>query len=334
MQDFCWLQIRSEKNMAWAERSAAVGISCALGATVFFSLNDLSIKFLSDDYPLHQIVFVRAAVALLITLMIIMPLDGGWAALKTRRPMIHVVRGICVVVANSAFFAGIAAMPLADASAIFFVAPLFITGLSVLFLGEIVGVRRWLAIVVGLIGVVIVVRPTGAGFTAVALLPAIAALAYAGLQTMTRYTGMSERASTMSFYIQLTFLVVTGCLALVFGDGRFAGSDNEAIEFFLRPWTTPPLTDGLIMLALGGVSACAGYLISQAYRGTNAGVVAPFEYTALLLAVFWGIVIWGEWPVWTTWFGILLIAGSGIYVALREAQLGGKPSAKRVAGRR
>lgn len=320
--------------MSTAERGAAFGISCALGATVFFSLNDLSIKFLSGDYPLHQIVFVRATVALLITLMIIMPLDGGWAALKTRRPMIHVLRGICVVVANSAFFAGIAAMPLADASAIFFVAPLFITGLSFLFLGEAVGIRRWMAVLVGLIGVIIVVRPTGASFTVVALLPAIAALAYAGLQTMTRYTGMSERASTMSFYIQLTFMIVLGGLALSLGDGRFAGSENEAIEFFLRPWVMPPFGDGLIMLALGAVSACAGYLISQAYRGTDAGLVAPFEYTALLLAVFWGIVIWGEWPTWTTWMGILLIAGSGIFVALREAQLGGKPSAKRVAGRR
>lgn len=320
--------------MSTAERGAAFGISCALGATVFFSLNDLSIKFLSGDYPLHQIVFVRATVALLITLMIIMPLDGGWAALKTRRPMIHVLRGICVVVANSAFFAGIAAMPLADASAIFFVAPLFITGLSFLFLGEAVGIRRWMAVLVGLIGVIIVVRPTGASFTVVALLPAIAALAYAGLQTMTRYTGMSERASTMSFYIQLTFMIVSGGLALSLGDGRFAGSENEAIEFFLRPWVMPPFGDGLIMLALGAVSACAGYLISQAYRGTDAGLVAPFEYTALLLAVFWGIVIWGEWPTWTTWMGILLIAGSGIFVALREAQLGGKPSAKRVAGRR
>ncbi|HAD27456.1 MAG TPA: EamA family transporter [Rhodobacteraceae bacterium] len=320
--------------MAPTERSAIVGISCALGATVFFSLNDLSIKFLSGDYPLHQIVFVRAAVALSITLFVIIPLDGGLVALKTQRPMIHVVRGMCVVVANSAFFAAIAVMPLANASAIFFVAPLFITGLSMLFLKEVVGFRRWVAVVVGLLGVVIVVRPTGAEFTAMTLMPAIAALAYASLQILTRRTGMSERASTMSFYIQLTFLLVTGGLALALGDGRFAGSDNGALEFFLRPWIMPPTMDGLIMLALGGVSACAGYLISQAYRGTDAGVVAPFEYMTLLLAVFWGIVIWDEWPAFSTWIGIVLIAGSGIFVALREAKLDAKPSAKWVAARR
>lgn len=320
--------------METAQRGVAFGISCALGATVFFSLNDLSIKFLSGGYPLHQIVFLRALVALIITMVFIVPLDGGWSALRAKRPWIHVVRGICVVIANSAFFAGIAAMPLADASAIFFVAPLFITGLSALVLGEVVGIRRWAAVGVGLLGVILVVKPTGAGFTVVALLPVLAAAAYAGLQVLTRYTGMSERASTMSVYIQLTFLMVSGGLALSLGDGRFAGSENEAVEFFLRPWQWPSLGDGLIMMALGGVSACAGYLIAQAYRGTNAAVVAPFEYTALLLAVFWGIVIWGEWPAGATWIGIALIAGSGIYVALREGRVGSKPSAKRVAGRR
>lgn len=320
--------------MVTTQRTAAFGISCALGATVFFSLNDLSIKFLSGDYPLHQIVFIRALIALLVTLAFIMPMDGGWGAMRTRQPGIHLLRGICVVVANSAFFASIAAMPLADASAIFFVAPLFITGLSVIVLGEVVGLRRWVAVVIGLAGVFVVISPTGAGFSFIALLPALAALAYAGLQIMTRYSGMSERASTMSFYIQITFLLVTGIMALTLGDGRFSGSENDALEFFLRPWQMPTARDLTIMLALGCVSACGGYLISQAYRGTDAGLVAPFEYTALLLAVFWGIVIWNEWPPHSTWVGIVLIAGSGIYVAVREANTGSKLSAKRVAGRR
>ncbi|GGA14846.1 DMT family transporter [Neptunicoccus cionae] len=320
--------------METAQRGVAFGISCALGAAIFFSLNDLSIKFLSGGYPLHQIVFLRALVALALTVIFIVPLDGGWSALRAKRPWIHVLRGLCVVVANSAFFAGIAAMPLADASAIFFVAPLFITGLSALVLGEPVGMRRWLAVGVGLIGVILVVKPTGASFTVVALLPVLAAAAYAGLQVLTRYTGMSERASTMSVYIQITFLMVSGGLALGLGDGRYSGSDNDALEFFLRAWTMPDLKDGLIMLALGGISACAGYLIALAYRGTNAAIVAPFEYSALLLAVFWGILIWQEWPTGTTWAGIILIAGSGVYVAVREGRVGSKPSAKRVAGRR
>jgi drug/metabolite transporter (DMT)-like permease len=320
--------------MPLAERSVMFGICCALSATVFFSLNDISIKFLSGSYPLHQIVFLRAFVAMIMTLSVIVPLDGGYKALLSKRPMMHLVRGVCVVIANSAYFAGIGVMPLADVSAIFYVAPLFITGLSVVFLGEIVGYRRWIAVGVGLTGVILVVQPSGSGFSAVAFFPFVAAFAYAGLQVMTRYLGMSERASTMSFYVQLTFLIFTGTLALALGDGRYAGSDNAVLEFFVRPWIVPAPRDLAIMLGLGVISAFAGYLISLAYRATDAGIVAPFEYSALLLAVFWGAVLWGEWPIWTTWVGIILIAGAGIYVALREAHLGRPPSAKRVAGRR
>ena len=142
------------------QRPVSIGIACALGAAICFSLNDVSVKLLSGNYPLHQVVFVRAIVALTLTLALITPFEGGFAALRTRRPVLHMVRGLCVVVANMTFFAALAVMPLADVTAIFFVAPLFITAFSVIFLREPVGLRRWAAVVVGLAGVVIVVRPS------------------------------------------------------------------------------------------------------------------------------------------------------------------------------
>ena len=135
-----------------SQRPASIGILCALAASIFFSLNDVTVKFLSGDYPLHQIVFIRALVALTLTLALITPFEGGFAALKTRRPALHLLRGVFVVIANSTFFAGIAVMPLADVTAIFFVAPLFITALSIIALGETVGPRRWAAVLVGLLG--------------------------------------------------------------------------------------------------------------------------------------------------------------------------------------
>ncbi|MEM7439213.1 MAG: DMT family transporter [Pseudomonadota bacterium] len=317
-------------------RPLSIGIFCALGASLCFSLNDVSIKFLSGDYPLHQIVFARAAVALTITLIFIMPFEGGFAALRTRRPFLHAFRGLCVVVANSTFFAGIAVMPLADVTAIFFVAPLFITALSVVILKEVVGLRRWTAVAIGLAGVIIVVRPGGASFTSVAILPALAALAYAGLQVMTRKMGLSERASTMAIYIQLTFLFVSGGLGLALGDGRYlvSAGDSGALQFFLRPWVWPDTEDLWRMAFLGVLSACGGYLISQAYRGSDAALIAPFEYSSLILSVCFGYLIWAEVPLMTTWLGIALIAGSGIFIAWRESQVGAKPVAKRVAGRR
>ena len=312
------------------------GIFCALGASICFSLNDVTVKFLSGGYPLHQIVFLRAFVALILTLALITPFEGGWAALRTKRPLMHMLRGGFVVVANSSFFAAIAVLPLADVTAIFFVAPLFITAFSMIILKEVVGPRRWAAVLVGLLGVMIVVRPGGAGFTWLAVLPIIAALAYASLHTMTRAMGLSERASTMAIYIQLTFLLVCGGLGLMLGDGRYLAQagDNGALQFFLRPWVWPPTEDLLRMAGLGTFSAAGGYLISLAYRGTEAALVAPFEYTALILSVFWGYVIWAEVPVLWSWIGIALILASGLYIAIREAQLGRKPSAKRVGARR
>lgn len=305
-----------------AEKSHTLfGILCAVGAWFTFSLNDVGIKLLSGDYALHQIVLVRSAVALMLTLIVIVPLEGGYHLLKTKNLKIHILRGLSVVVANMAFFTSLAAISLPEASAIFFVAPLFITALSVFFLGEQVGPKRWAAVAVGLLGVVIMLRPGTDAFKVAALLPLGAAAAYAILQTLTRKIGFSEKASTMSFYIQLVFVVVCIAFGLVVGDGRYAGGDSVALNFLLRAWVWPPQSDFAIMVGLGIASGIGGYLVSQAYRVCEAATIAPFEYLALLLAIFWGVTIWGEWPDLYAWLGIALILFSGLYVFWREVVL-------------
>ena len=147
------------------------GILCVLGAVTAFTTQDMAIKWMSGDYPLHQIVLTRAIVALLLTLAVFMPLEGGLGNLRTRRLPLHLLRGLAVVFANMAFFTGLASLPLGEATAIFFVAPLFITLLSVVLLHEQVGPRRWLAVLVGLGGVVVMVRPGGETFQWAALFP-------------------------------------------------------------------------------------------------------------------------------------------------------------------
>ena len=307
---------------------AQLSVLCALGASVAFSLNDVSIKWLSGDYPLHQLVLMRSSIALCVTLCVLVPLEGGYELLKTRRPLLHILRGLCVVVANLAFFSGIAVIPLAEATAIFFVAPLLITAFSAVFLKEPVGVRRWLALSVGFVGVIVIVRPGGVSFEWAILLPALAAVAYAALHTLTRNMGLSERASTMAFYIQVTFICVCLAMGVAFGDGRYAGSGHPAVEFLLRAWRWPDQADWLIIIGTGLFSAAGGYLVSQAYRMSAAGLVAPFEYTSLVLAVLWGYVIWNEFPGALSITGILLILGSGIFVAIREMHIGTRRSAK------
>ena len=300
-------------------RTNMIGILSAAGAATVFSVNDVVIKFLSGDYALHQVVLIRSVIGMVLLLTFIFPFQGGFSLIRTRRLGAHVVRAMCVVFANFCFFMALAAMPLADVVAIFFVCPIIITTLSVVLLGEYVGPRRWLAVSTGLVGVLIMLRPGTSAFQMVSLLPLAAALAYALLQIMTRRIGATERAATMIFYTQLVFICVSLGIGLVVGDGRFAGQGDPSLEFLFRAWVWPDPGDYLIFLLLGACSTCAGYLISQAYRLCEAGLAAPFEYIALPLAIFWGVVVFGEWPDSLTWVGTSLIMVGGVYMFWREA---------------
>ncbi|MEL6946742.1 MAG: DMT family transporter, partial [Pseudomonadota bacterium] len=206
-----------------------LAILCAVLGALAFSLNDSLVKLLSAGYALPQIIFFRSSIAFLIVVFLIVSWDVGLRALWSRKWGLLVLRGSFVVAANISFFTGIAAMPLADGTALFFVAPLLITVLSVFVLRERVGPRRLLAVVVGLIGVLIIMRPGIGVFQFAALLPIIAACFYASLHMLTRILGSTESASVMAAYIQATVMVFMGLLGVLFGDGRFAETDNPSL---------------------------------------------------------------------------------------------------------
>ena len=304
---------------------AGLAIGLVLLGVAAISINDMLIKRLSGGYPLHQIVFSRSAIGILLTLALV-KLEGGFHLLKTRQPGLHLLRGLLIVVSNMSFFLGLAALPLAEATALFFAAPLFITLLSIPLLGEKVGPLRMGAVIVGFIGVVIMQRPWASTESLeasrwVLALPVLAALTYALNQLMTRRLGVTTKASVLSVYIQAMFIAVSLGFFVIAGDGRFAGPDSSAsIQFLLRAWVWPAEEDYLVFLGIGLNVALIGYCLSQAYRLGDAATVAPFEYIGLPLAVFWGFVIFGDLPVWEVWVGIALILASGLFVFLRERQ--------------
>ena len=304
---------------------AGLAILSILVAMLAISLNDMLIKQLSGGYPLHQIVFARAGIGILLTLVLVR-LEGGFHLLRTGQPGLHVARGVMIVISNMGFFLALAALPLAEATALFFVAPLCITLLSIPILGEKVGPMRLGAVAVGFVGVVIMQRPWAPSDTLevsrlVLLLPVLAAVAYAINQLMTRRLGVTAKASVLAVYIQASFLVISLGFYLVAGDGRFATEDAGAsLSFLLRAWVWPAPGDGWVFVALGVNSAVIGYCLSQAYRMADAATIAPFEYVLLPMAVFWGVVIFGEWPAWEVWLGIALILAAGLFVFLRERQ--------------
>ncbi len=310
-------------------QNASLPILCALAGGLAFSVNDMGIKFLSGDYPLHQIILIRASVGILFTLAIFLPFEGGYGNLKTRRLGLHFVRGLFVVFSNMCFFLGLAAIPLSEATAIFFVSPLVITLFSVVFLSEKVGMWRWIAVAAGLLGAIIMLRPGTASFQYAALFPLAAAVGYASLHILTRRMGVTESASTMALYIQLTFVIVSAAIGLAVGDGRFAGSGDPSLEFLLREWIWPQSADLAIMAGIGIASAIGGYMVSQAYRLGEAAMIAPFEYISLVMAIIWGMTIFGEIPDLVAWLGIALIFASGLMVFWREAVLNKRIAAAR-----
>ena len=307
-----------------AALSAIIAVTC-------FSVNDMLIKFMSGEYALHQIILIRSSIGLTILLAVFIPFTGTFSVLKTHRLRFHLLRGMCVVFANLTFFLGLATLPLAEATAVFFISPFLITLLSIIFLKEKVGLHRWSALFLGLVGILVILRPGTEAFKLAALFPIAAAFGYAMLHILTRHIGKTESALTMSFYIQVTFIIICVSFGLFAGGGHYAPSDNPPMEFLLREWSVISQADWPIFVVLGCASAFGGFFISQAYRTAEAAFVAPFEYIAMPLAILWSIIIFNEPPEITVMIGIALIVMSGLYVVWREQV---KASAKPVAAPR
>lgn len=307
-----------------------IGMAC-------ISVNDMLIKLLSGDYPLHQMVFTRSCIGIIITCVFVW-FEGGWRSLRTDRPGLHLIRAALIVAANMIYFAGLSVLPLGLATALFFVAPLFITLLAIPVLGEAVGRHRVTALLIGFAGVAVMMVPTTdetADWSdiprAAMLLPVLAAACYAGMQVMTRKLGAKSTASAMAIYIQVAFIVVSGLSFLAVGDGRYAeGLDSESLIFLLRAWVWPAPEDVWKFAVLGAMSAIIGYCLSAAYRMGNAATIASYEYAALPMAILLGWVVFAERPGWVMLLGTVLIAGAGLYVFARERRRAGVgPAAER-----
>ena len=305
--------------MAQAQNPTLTGIFLALGGGVMLSLNDLSIKFLSTGYALHQIILIRALISLIIIFAVIRASRTGFGQLITRRPRAHLFRVGIVMVSNVTYFLGLAAMPLADAVATAFIAPVLVTLMSAVLLRETVGFHRWAAVAIGLLGVMVMVRPSTGALQPAAILVLISAACYAGSHMMTRRMRDTESAMTLNFYVQLGFVAVSASMGIWAGDGQLAAAHaGGALEFLFRPWVMPPLPDWPAFIGTGLAVGIGGLMMSQAYRTTEAALIAPFEYIGMPMAIFWGLIVFGTFPDADAWIGIALICGAGFYTLMRE----------------
>lgn len=276
-----------------------LGVSGGLGL-------DLCAKKLLETYPIEQFVFLRSVFGMLVFLLSAR-WYGGFGALRSRRRSWHLLRTLLSVGAMFGFFYGLARMPLVNALTIAFMAPLIVTALSVPFLGEHVGWRRWLAVIAGFAGVVIVLRPGPGMFTPAAIGVIVAAFCWAGLAVTARKLAATESSYSLSFYIMGGPLLVSAFIL----PGNFVSPDAA----------------GWLLFILAGIcSAIAWVGVVGGYRRAPPVVLAPFEYTALIGAAIAGYLIWDEVPDrWVVTGGAIIIA-SGIYIVFRE--IGGQVTSR------
>ncbi len=271
-----------------------VGVAGGLGL-------DLCAKALLADYSLVQFVFLRSMIGLLI-FMSMMQRFGGIENLKTKRWRWHLLRTLLASGAMFGFFFGLARMPLVNALTLGFTAPLMVTGLSVPFLGEHVGWRRWTAVVFGFAGVLMILRPGAGMMTPAALAVIAAAFCYACLAITARMLSTTETSYSLSVY------VTTG--PLLFSAVLLPGD-----------WSVPSTPAWMLFVLAGACSAIAWVGIIGGYRRASPAMLAPFEYTALIGGAIAGYYIWNEVPDRWVVSGATVIIGSGLFVVYRE--LGG-----------
>jgi drug/metabolite transporter (DMT)-like permease len=274
------------------------GIVLLLTSSIFLGTSDATSKYLSATLPSIEIAWIRFLVFLLIMSPAIMP-GSPLFSLRTKRPVLQVARAMALLGSSLLFISGLRFLPIAEASATSFVSPLFVTALSIFFLGEKVGLRRWLATAVGLMGVLIVLRPGTGAFHPAAFFPVVSAFAWACCLILTRkMSGQEHVLVTMTYGSIVGFVILCTLVPFV--------------------WVTPTWHDILFGIIIGLTSTAGQWIVVLAFRYADASVLAPFSYIQLLWVTLLGFLIFGEVPdVWTV-VGAAFVVASGLYTAHRE----------------
>ena len=285
-----------------------------------FGVQDVLVKMLSGEIAVMEVVFFRSPVALIIAWWVVRR-EGGLHMLRTRNIKLITLRGLIGLSCYTSYYMALAMLPLADVIVIAFSAPLFVAALAVPILGERLDLLRSIAVLVGFVGVIIAMDPTGVTDPAV-LLAVYAAISYAAQSIITRKLGSTESGGSLAFWHLLIFWSGSCIAGLTLGSGWLLTPDSHpSVAFLLRPWTVPTAEQGQWLLIIGLIAGCGFYLLSQAYRIGQASSVAPFEFSAIIWGVLWGFLVWPQLPDVQMWTGMSLIVASGMFLLWRESHL-------------
>ncbi|WP_200305729.1 DMT family transporter [Paracraurococcus ruber] len=274
------------------------GILLILVSVVLFSVSDAMAKLMRlDGVPAVEVAWLRYIV--FVALAYALARRARVLRLRPKRPWLQLLRGVTLVGSAVLFVAGLGFLPIAEATAIGYVAPGFVTALSIVLLGEKVGIRRWSAVFVGFLGVLIVIRPGSGALSLAALFPVASALCWAATIVITRKMGAGDRTETTVLWSAATGLLLLTLLV--------------PVDFVLPGWRQLGLG-----LAHGLCSSVGQYLVILAYRQGPASLLAPFSYVQLLFSTTLGWLIFANVPDSATLLGAAVIIGSGLYTVHRE----------------
>ena len=297
------------------------GILLLLLALFLLSLQDIIIKYFSDQYSVIQIVFIRGIIAVSL-IWLVARLISDSKQLTSRRPYLALMKGLLGFCSYTTYYLAVASLPLAEVVAIVFTAPLFVTAMSAILLREKVGLRRWNAIFFGFVGALIIVGPEGEFGNLAIILAFIASITYASQTIITRYLGSHDTPLSIAFNTLIVFTGASALLSLVMAGGFISiTSSHPSLVFFGRDWVLPETLDLCLMIFLGFNGAIAFYCMSKAYCVAPASTIAPIEFTYVIWAVVFGYLLWSEIPRPSTLVGLLILIGSSIYIWNRERNL-------------
>ncbi|MEB0206706.1 DMT family transporter [Pseudomonas sp. CCC3.1] len=274
------------------------GILLIVTATALFSSHDALSKYLSGLYPVVMVVWARYMVHTLLMASYFLP-QSGLRVLRSKRPLLQVYRAICLLGSGLFFTFGLLYIPLAENTAVNFLAPLLVAALSGPLLGEKVTRGQWIAVSFGFIGVVVIIHPGGELFTPAVLLPMAAALCFSCYQILTRKLSLYDTPTTSNFFAGLFNALVLSAL----------------VPFF---WQTPTFVHGLEMLALGSLGMTAHLLLTQSFRLAAPALLAPFSYCQIVFSGLLGWLLFNHTPDLTSRIGIAIVCISGLAAAWQQ----------------
>jgi drug/metabolite transporter (DMT)-like permease len=304
--------------MVGPRNQSLVGILSLVAGVFIFSIQDAILKGISGDHAVTLAIVLRSIVGLPI-LLVMVAYANGLSSLRTKRWKLLIARGLILLTAYTSYYMAFPALPLAEAVALFFTSPIFVTLLASIMLRETVTPRAWAAVIAGFIGVLIILRPGTGLFEPAALLSLFSAASYAFSMVLARKYGADEPTTVMAFYVNAVYLVAAALVAGVFSALGISTFGHPSLDFLVRTWAMPGTTDLLLMGLCGVIAAVAMSLLTHAYRLANANLVTVFEYTGMVWVPLWGFLLFSEVPKVTTVIGTLIIIAAGFF-AVRNAK--------------